>query len=188
MINNFSDFLKLIDDAFIKGVFLSIITVIFCKRFLNNQIETIVSAKILKWTLIIHAIVVIINTLILFFFRDSENALFLSRATGQYWWIYLFMLTMNSVVPLFLLNKKLGDNLYFMLIVGILINLGWIFESFVIHVTSINADYGDKNYYPYIPTSREISILVTGFLIGLASLTIENSFKIVKFYKLTKKE
>jgi len=53
-------------------------------------------------------------------------------------------------------------------------NLGWLFESFVIHFTSMQRDYTTENYTSYLPTGIETRILMSGFFIGLFSLIKTN--------------
>jgi hypothetical protein len=58
-------------------------------------------------------------------------------------------------------------------------NLGWLFESFVIHLTSIHRDYeGDRN--AFLPFDGELIIFGKGFLLGIAALFIGNIIEKLK--------
>jgi hypothetical protein len=103
-------------------------------------------------------------------FTDSEASSFWSRMTGQYKFAYWFMFISNSVLPLCLIFKKC-QKLYILLLITILMNLGWLFESFVIHVTSLSRDYSGGSYFPY---NREIVIVVEGICWGVLAIIIGN--------------
>lgn len=184
MIDTFIEFIKFIGDNLIKGIFISVLLVIFITFISKNKTEIDFSIKIIKWIIIIYSFGVLIGTLLLCIFKHSEKYTFLERATGPYWWAYWLIFTMNSIIPLFLLNKRIGKNIYFLLFITVLMNIGWLFESFVIHITSLNTNYITENYNPYIPNSGEILILMNGFILGIVLLII--GIGINKWWKPTK--
>lgn len=177
MIETYTEFLKSISDYLIKGIFISILLIILIKLISKNKIETVFSSKIIKWIIIIYSFGVLVNTILIFIFPPTEKYAFLERATGPYWRAYWLMLSMNSIIPLLLLNRKIGRNIYFLLIISLLMNIGWLFESFVVHMTSLHRDFITENYNPYLPNKSEINIIVNGFVLGIIFIVIENIIK-----------
>ena len=125
------------------------------------------------------------NFILSLIISDPNNYKFFDRLTGPYWWAYWMMLNTTSALPLILLKNKFGRNLYLILLVGLLMNIGWIFESMVIHATSTHREYTTEYYYHYLPYSRERIILMKGLIVGLIALLIEN---IVKKWPVRNKE
>ena len=181
MIEAYTEFLKSISDYLIKGIFISILLIIFIKLLSKNKIETVLSTKIIKWIIILYSFGVLVNTILMFLFPSSEKYAFLERATGPYWWAYWLMLSMNSIVPLLLLNNKIGKKIHFLLLIALLMNIGWIFESFVVHMSSLQIDFITEDYNPYLPNNRELYLLLNGFVLGIIVLVIENIIK--KYWK-----
>ncbi len=174
MIETYTEFLKSISEYLIKGIFISILLIIFIKLISKKKIETVLSTKIVKWVIIIYSFGVLINTILMFIIPPTEKYAFLERATGPYWWAYWLMLSMNSIIPLILLNNKIGRNIYFLLIISLLMNIGGLFESFVVHITSLHKDFITKDYNPYLPNNREFHIILNGFVLGIILIVIEN--------------
>jgi len=81
---------------------------------------------------------------------------FKNRAFGPYWWAYWAMITCNVVSPHFFWSKKLRTNMWFVLVISIVVNIGMWFERFVIIVTSLHRDYLPSNWAYYIPTWVDI--------------------------------
>lgn len=96
---------------------------------------------LIKWLIIIYAIITIICWLLVYFFSGTGEYAFLDRATGPYAWAYWIMLFFNCVFPFILFYKPLGKNIYFVFLVSILMNVGFFMERFVIIITSIHRDY-----------------------------------------------
>jgi len=177
MADRFAEFSSFLGHNLIQGIFISVLLVIIAKLLFKSKIEIYISAQIIRWIIIIYAFAAILSTLSLMIFEHSQEYAFLKRATGPYWWAYLLMLVSNSILPLILISNKLGEKLTVLFIIALLMNLGWLFESFVIHVTSMHRDYITESYNPYLPNAREVKILLYGFLIGLFSLIIGNGIK-----------
>jgi hypothetical protein len=171
MVDFYTEIVKFISDNIIKGIFFSVLLVVLTKLILK-KLDVYNAKNILKWTIIVYSIGVIIGLFLLLIFPHSEKYSFINRATGPYWWAYWLMLTMNSIFPLLLLFKKLGDKIYFLLFVSMLMNIGWFFESFVSLMTSLN--YDDANYNPSFLNSREISIIIKGLVFGFGTLVLGN--------------
>lgn len=54
------------------------------------------------------------------------------RIHGLYDWAYLLMIVSNTLLPFILWFKKPGNNIYFLLLIAIMMNIGWIFEWIII--------------------------------------------------------
>lgn len=180
MIDFLTKFIIFIEDNLIRGIFICVLLIILVKHFFQ-KINTHLSLKIIKWIIIIYSSLNLISIILSLFDRHSDINIFSERATGAYWWAHWLMLIMSTVFPLLLLNKKLGNKIYFLFFIALLMNIGWLFESFVIHVTNIHRDYIPENYNPYLPNNTEVLILIKGFLLGLIFLLIENG--IIKRYR-----
>ena len=177
MVDKFAELISFLGHNLIQGIFMSVLPIILVRLISKNKIETYFSAQIIRWIIIIYTFGAIINTMFLLIFEHSEEYAFLNKATGQDWWFYLLLLVTNSILPLILLNKKIGGKLKVLFVIALLMNKDWIFESFVIHVTSIKGNYITEDYNPYLPNSRETTILINGFFIGFFSLIIGNGIK-----------
>lgn len=177
MIEIYSEFLKFISDYLIKGIFISILVIILIKLIAKSKIKTVKSTEIIKWIIVIYSFGVLVHTILIFTFPPTGKNDFLERATGPYWWAYWLMLSMNSIIPLILLNRKIGRKIYFLLIISLLMNIGWLFESFVVHSTSLSRDFIGEEYNPYLPSKREFTIILKGFLFGIILVVVENIIK-----------
>lgn len=177
MIEIYSEFLKLISDYLIKGIFISILVIILIKLIAKSKIKIVKSTEIIKWIIVIYSFGVLVHTILIFTFPPTRKNDFLDRATGPYWWAYWLMLSMNSIIPLILLNRKIGRKIYFLVIISLLMNIGWLFESFVIHSTNLSRDFIGEEYNPYFPSKREFTIIFNGFLFGIILVVVENIIK-----------
>ena len=162
----------------VRVIFVGIVLIILVRLLSKGKIETVISLEIIRWILITYSS--IISCLLLLIFQHTEKYAFLDRATGQYAWAYWLMLITNCVVPLILINKKIGMKIYIIFIISLLINFGWLFERFVIIITSIHRDYQSNKYDYSFLDSREFIILMKGFFVGLISLIIGNGIKKLK--------
>ena len=95
------------------------------------------------------------------------------------------MLFMNCTFPLILLNKRIGKNIYIILLVTLLMNWGWLFESFVIHITSMHRDYAQSDYPNHFISIREVELLIKGFFVGVFALIIGNG---IHWFRSLKRE
>ncbi len=165
MIDYFTEILKFIDVHLIKGLFISVIIIILSKLISKNKINTNIAKDILKYIIITHALVMIIYTLVLLIFPQPGIGP-VNRLTGPYWYAYYILYSSNAVLPLSLLNKKLANNLYIILMISVLINIGWIIESFAMHLADSRSGY--------LPYKSEISIFVNQLIIGVLLLVVGN--------------
>ncbi len=163
----YNDLIKFFNDNIINGIFISVLVVIMVKLFLKRIIDPFYSIKIIKWTLIVYVLMAIID--VVFGIFSIENHALVNRATGPYWWAYWFMLIAHLILPLSLFHKKLGSKIYFILTISIFMNIGWLFESFVIHLTSLHRDY-NSDRTALLPFNREIFIILRGLSFGFMAI------------------
>ncbi|MBJ7882200.1 NrfD/PsrC family molybdoenzyme membrane anchor subunit [Gelidibacter salicanalis] len=91
---------------------------------------------------------------------EYEQYAFLNRATGPYWWAYLFMMSCNVFSPQFMWFKKLRTSIMFSFFISIVVNVGMWFERFVIIVTSLHRDYLPSSWTMFSPTFVDIGIFI----------------------------
>lgn len=104
--------------------------------------------------------------------KESEELNFLTRATGPYFYVFSITIISQSIIPLFLLFKKLKKSYLFILALSFLCNWVQLFEPFVIRITSVHRDLltssYSSNFYYLIPSSKELFSITIG--ISLSSL------------------
>jgi Ni/Fe-hydrogenase subunit HybB-like protein len=81
-----------------------------------------------------------------------ESFVFMNRAMGPYAWAYWTMITCNVLTPQFFWFKKLRQNIWFVLVLCIFVNIGMWFERFVIIVTSLHRDFLPSSWGYFRPT------------------------------------
>lgn len=168
MLNTLNLILDFFCAFFIRGIFISVLVILFARRSFGNRIETDISMQIIRWIMLVYSFGVIISFILLIILEDRQE--YLSFLKEPY---ALSVLIANSIVPLALLIKKLGGRTFYILLISVLINYGWLMESFVIHVPSILR--GD--YTSFLPYKNELLNLTKGVIIGLLTLIIGNSIK-----------
>lgn len=142
--NLYHDFIGLISDYLIRGIFMSVL-VVWGTSF-SKSTHLGYSKSILKWVMISYGTFATLNAVIIVFDElyygvEYSGYSFSSRAFGSYWFTFWLMLVCNSLVPFILLLKKVGNKFIFLIIVSVLMNIGWVFEWFVLVVTSLHRDY-----------------------------------------------
>lgn len=164
-----------IEDNMITGLFISVLFLIISKALFKEKVDTVKALYMIKLILIPYSISAIIYTVLLFLFPSDEYSV-ISRATGPYWWAYWLMIFCHCLLPLTLLWNKLSYKIYYVLAVTILMNLGWLLESFIMHMISIHRDYMPDNadINMFLPFPRERIILLKGFVIGIVILLTAN--------------
>ncbi len=91
-----------------------------------------------------------------------ERYAFYNRALGEYWWSYWIMISCNVISPQFFWFKWCRQNIPFMFIITIFINIGMWFERFVIVIT-LHADFLPSSWGYYRPTWVDIWTYVGTF-------------------------
>ena len=170
--NLFDSFFEFYSDYFIKGFFISILLVWLLKLIIKKSDSITFATKLIKWLLISFSIFFITKIIIDYLAGKDDVFRFLNRATGPYWYSYLFVLLGAIFLPLTLFFKKLQNKLGYLFLIGILINIGWLFESFVIHVTSIHQDFNTSKTDAYFPYNRDWVVINNGLTVGAFILII----------------
>ncbi|MEO7215755.1 hypothetical protein [Mucilaginibacter sp.] len=172
----FNSLLRLFFDVFIRSTFISVPVIIIIWAIFKGKVQTQNALAIIKWLLISHTVLYIVQLVGEFgysYFGGVEYMQYIipARAVGSYAIFYWFMWVSVTLLPFSLLIKKLGRNAYFLFLVALLMNLGWLFELFVIHVTSLHRDYipGVDAYLLY---PVEISVLLEGVTCGVVAVVI----------------
>jgi len=97
-----------------------------------------------------------------------------NRMFGPYGYMYWLLILCNVVVPWTLWSKKLRDNLPWIFVVCMFINVGMWLERFVIIVMSLNRDFNPAAWRMYYPTIFDFSMFfgTVGFFLTLMFLFI----------------
>lgn len=93
----------------------------------------------------------------------SERFHFINRALGPYWWGWMFMVGCNVLVPQVFWFKRLRQNLVFVFIISILVNVGMWFERFVIIIIGLHRDFLPSNWGYYTPSWVDICTFIGTF-------------------------
>jgi len=177
-VTTFIEIIGFINTYFIKGIFVSVIVIILTNKLFKNNFDTKNAVSIIRWVLLSYSILILVYFLLLIFLpvnSDIYSSSFRERAMGPYKFAF-WLVTLGSILPLILFFKNLGNNVYFILAITILMNLGWLFESFVIHLTSMEREYVGKvnGVKAYLPFNRELMIVLQGLLLGILTMVIGN--------------
>jgi len=95
--------------------------------------------------------------------NEFEQFTFLNRATGTYaipFWIMIFC---NVVVTQLLWFRRLRQNLWVLMVVALLVNVGMWFERFVIIITSETRDFLPSSWHTFMPTWVDLAMLAGSF-------------------------
>jgi Ni/Fe-hydrogenase subunit HybB-like protein len=92
-----------------------------------------------------------------------EQFAFLNRAFGNYAWAYWTMIFCNVLSPQVFWFKKMRTNVWVILAVGIIVNVGMWFERFVIICTSLTRDFLPANWGAFIPSPVDYATLAGSF-------------------------
>ena len=92
-----------------------------------------------------------------------EQYIFMWRPTGHYAVGFWIMAICNTVVPLFLLVKKIRTSIAALFVISILINIGMWYERFVIIITSVARDFIPHAWGYFTPSPIEYGIMIGSF-------------------------
>lgn len=92
-----------------------------------------------------------------------ETFAFVGRALGPYAWAYWIMVAGNVIAPQLFWFKTCRRNLWIMMGVAILVNVGMWFERFVIVVSSLSADFLPSSWGYYRPSIVDLLTLAGSF-------------------------
>jgi len=92
-----------------------------------------------------------------------EMETFRWRALGDYALEYWIMVTCNTIIPLFLLFKKVRTNIRVLFVISLLVNVGMWYERFVIIIGSVAHDFLPHAWGLYSPSWVEFGIMIGSF-------------------------
>jgi molybdopterin-containing oxidoreductase family membrane subunit len=94
----------------------------------------------------------------------AERDIFIWRAVGHYAPLFWIMVVFNTIAPLAFFFKKVRTNLFTLMGISILINIGMYYERYVIILTSMAHEFDPYSWGLYIgPTWVEYGILTGAF-------------------------
>lgn len=135
------------------------------------KVDTRNAFKIIKWVVLVYAGLNICYYVVVYFTPAAMDS-FLGKARGTYDFSFYLMFVPNTILPLFLLFKKLGHNKYVLLTLSFLMNAGWLLELFALYNTDFH-----REYVTSLPLSNYLWLVVLkGFFIGSVIYAIGNSF------------
>jgi molybdopterin-containing oxidoreductase family membrane subunit len=70
-----------------------------------------------------------------------EGFMIANRATGNYWYMYWFLIFCNGIMPQTLWFKRVRTNIPLLFCIALVVNVGMWLERFVIVVTSLSRDF-----------------------------------------------
>jgi len=70
-----------------------------------------------------------------------EGFMMANRATGNYWYMYWFLIFCNGIMQQTLWFKKVRTNIPLLFCIALVVNVGMWLERFVIVVTSLSRDF-----------------------------------------------
>ena len=73
------------------------------------------------------------------------------------------MVTCNTIIPLFLLFKKVRTNIRVLFVISLLVNVGMWYERFVIIIGSVAHDFLPHAWGLYSPSLIEFGIMIGSF-------------------------
>lgn len=81
-----------------------------------------------------------------------EKFMMFNRMTGPYRWAYWALIFCNIITPQFLWSRRVKENLVFLWMISIVVNIGMWLERFVIIVVSLHRDFLPSSWSIYTPT------------------------------------
>ncbi|MBM4361232.1 MAG: polysulfide reductase NrfD [Deltaproteobacteria bacterium] len=92
-----------------------------------------------------------------------EGFAFLNRASGPFAWAYWTMVSCNVIFPQLYWFKGIRTNLWAMMFISILVNVGMWFERFVIIATSLHRDFLPSAWGYFVPTKWDFLTFTGSF-------------------------
>jgi len=170
MLEIFGDIITLINKHFVRGLLASGLVLLLYKITTKNYPVANTALFVLRIVVVMYCLLSLSHYLIAVTFSTED---YISRLTGSYWWSYTLMLFGHLMLPLVLLTKRPGRNIYFFLITVFFMNIGWVFELFVIRMSSVQSDDSGRNpAWLFFPSDAEIVAGLKGIIIGLVVIGI----------------
>lgn len=95
---------------------------------------------------------------------------------GPYWFMYWLLLLCNFIVPQLIWIKRFRENMFWLFVISMFVNVGMWLERFVIIVTSLHRDFMPSSWAMYRPTIFDFSMLA-----GTIGFFITAMFLFVRF-------
>jgi len=173
--------LELAGINLIKALFMSVLIIIPFNYLFKNKVDTYYALQILRGIILGYCFLVLLRFIFVLVVPSGNEShlVFIQRVTGPYSWAYWTMFLFHVLLPFTLLIKRLGTNIYFLFLIAVLMNIGWLFESFVMHLTTLQREYAmtDDGSNPYLPFVPERLLLVQGLCFGLLIVLLGNIIK-----------
>jgi molybdopterin-containing oxidoreductase family membrane subunit len=99
-----------------------------------------------------------------------EEYMIMNRMTGPYAPIFWGMMFCNIVVPQFFWFRTFRENVPFLFVASLLINVGMWFERFNIIVTSLHRDFLPSSWGMFYPTKYDVGVYLGTIGVFLAML------------------
>lgn len=172
-------------DYVIKGLIITVLILWLAQRLSSKYINIKTSKRYLKWLLLGYTFCNLITFIVIFIIPDNPHAhTIVKYATGSYW----FTLLITLGTPLFLLIKKLGRNFIYLFFLGITMNIGWLYEAFVLQTIRLHRDFLPENSdalsgegWIILPYDSELQTFLNGLALGILLLI----FGRIKRFKAT---
>jgi hypothetical protein len=158
-----SEIIKLYEITIIHNLFISLLAIKLFSYFFAKEAYP-VSKEVIRWLIIGSGGLCILSWIIIAV--TAYDASMLSRATGPYAAAYWLLIFMSCLLPFVLLLKKIKHKGWAIFLVAFLINTGWLFERFVIIVTTFHRDYLPSSWSMSQPFTPLLTTLIYGILIG----------------------
>ena len=176
----FDRILELINANLIYCLPTMILTLLLFQVFFKEKFQLKKAFRIIRWIIIIYAIVNLISFLIGIIMFPDESA-FLNRAAGKYWPNYWLMMFSAIFLPFSLLHKRIGIKPFYLLFVSLIMKIGWYFHFYVVLIashfsysswteTETETDWLNSPWSGFYMTWIQGFILAL-FLIGLIKIT-----------------
>ena len=174
-----AEIVGLISNYLIKGIFISVLVIICSRKIFKKNFDTRNAITIVRWILLCYSILALVYFLLCVLLPTDLNtysSYFRERATGPYSFAFWTM-QLTAFLPLVLFFKNLSNKIYMILMLAILVNIGWLFESFVIHLTIMRRDYSGETggFKAYLPFNKELMIVLQGLVLGVLTFIVGNS-------------
>lgn len=142
------------------------ILVILAGRMIAQKMNFDHSIQWIRIILLIQAITTLI-TLFYLAVSGKEPLQFTGKFHSPYYFVYMFMVITNTLLPLILIRRQYGKTIWILFVIGLLMNFARIIESLVIILTSYHRDV-----VSFIPL-KEIETITKGLLLGIVMIVLE---------------
>ncbi len=165
---------RFIDQFIIDRIHYTILFIILIAK-IRKSIDKEGALQVLRFMMLGYSMLMVIELILPFISVlniKNEAWKFLQSTNGWYFYSYLFMMLFKCFLPLILFSNKLASKTGILLFVGVLMNFGMIFESFVITVTSIHRDYPDMSDALFFVSMMILSAIICGIYSSAIAFSI----------------